>query len=474
MQSLAGRSTTANTDLIFLKNGTPVQDVVINLNLNGNTFNSLKDGSTLLTAGSDYTLSGSTLTIKAHALSKYATGAYGEKAVFTVNVSSGPAWKLHVRYIDTPAFSNTTAVTGGAVVIPLAYHGDLLANMEAKNADGSNPGSASWTSFQMFGDNYVPDYVNNTLTLTNNFVQTLPAGTVTLAVRFWSGKILTYKLQVTARSAGSGTEYSIYGDALQAGWNDWSSWTTHNLSDTTQVHSGSNALSITFSQWGGVGLQNGGTAIDTSSYHTLVFWVHGGTTGGQKIGITPARSGTWASSGIQMPAPAANTWQKVEIPLTSFGIDGASDISGFLFQDWSGGDQATIYLDDIALSTAQSTSVMDIAGSVPTAPLSITKGGFTLNRRTNRMVQTVTVRNTSGSTVTGPIYLVLDSLSANTTLANAGGTTGLAVPSGSPYRQVTAGTLAPQASVTVTLEFTVPTSGGITYDARTVSGGNAP
>ena len=475
MQSLTGRSTTANTDLLFLKSGAPVQDAVINLNLNGNTFNALKDGSTLLTAGSDYTLSGSTLTIKAKALSKYATGAYGEKAVFSVNVSSGPAWKLHVRYVDVPTCANTTAVTGGAIVIPLAYHGDLVANMEAKYADGSypNPGSAGWTSFQQFGDNYQPDYVNNTLTLTNNFVSNMTAGTVNLAVRFWSGRIANYQLKVTARTASGGTEYSIYGDALQAGWNDWSSWTTHNLSDTTQVHSGANALSITFSQWGGVGLQNGGTAIDTSGYHTLVFWVHGGTTGGQKIGITPARSGTWGT-GIQMPAPVANTWQKVEIPLTSFGIDGAADISGFLFQDWSGGDQPTVYLDDIALSTAQSTAVMDVAGAVPAAPLSITKGGFTLNRRTNRMVQTVTIRNTSGSTVTGPICLVLDSLSANTTLANAGGTTGVAVPTGSPYVLVSSGSLAPLATATVTLEFTVPASGGITYDARTVSGGSAP
>jgi hypothetical protein len=39
---------------------------------------------------------------------------------------------------------------------------------------------------------------------------------------------------------------------------------------------------------------------------------------------------------------------------------------------------------------------------------------------------------------------------------------------------VSSGSLAPGASVTVSLEFTVPTTGGITYDTRVVNDGSAP
>lgn len=70
-QSLTGRSTTTDTDLIFRKAGTPVQDAVINLNMNGNTFVSLLNGSTALNSGTDYTLNVNVLTVKASVLSNY-------------------------------------------------------------------------------------------------------------------------------------------------------------------------------------------------------------------------------------------------------------------------------------------------------------------------------------------------------------------------------------------------------------------
>lgn len=95
------------------------------------------------------------------------------------------------------------------------------------------------------------------------------------------------------------------------------------------------------------------------------------------------------------------------------------------------------------------------------SPLTVTRGGFVLNRRTNRMTQQVTLKNVSADAVAGPIYLVLEELSANTTLANATGTTG-----GNPYVVVSAGNLAPGASVAVSLQFTVPAAGGITYSPR--------
>ncbi len=119
--------------------------------------------------------------------------------------------------------------------------------------------------------------------------------------------------------------------------------------------------------------------------------------------------------------------------------------------------------------------VLNIKGTADAAAsLSITRSGYTLNRRTNQMVQTVTVKNSGATAVTGPVYLVLDSLSTNTSLANAAGTTSNVIPTGSPYVSVSSGNLAAGASVVVSLSFTVPASGGITYNPRTLTDGTTP
>ena len=100
----------------------------------------------------------------------------------------------------------------------------------------------------------------------------------------------------------------------------------------------------------------------------------------------------------------------------------------------------------------------------------ITFSGFVLDRRTNKMLQRVTVVNHGMAPIIGPIYLALDSLSANTSLANSVGSTENALPTGSPYVKVSSGSLAPGASVIVDLQFTRPLSGGINYHPRSVSG----
>ncbi|HLP08165.1 MAG TPA: cellulase family glycosylhydrolase [Opitutaceae bacterium] len=477
MRSVAGRTTTGSTDLVFLKKGLPVQDTVVQLNLNGNTFVSLKDGATTLQSGLDYTLSGEKLTLKARALSKYATGSFGEKAVFTVNMTSGLPWKLHVRYVDTPVASSVDTETGADIPVPLAFNGDLLKTVEAKYSDGTGIEPHAWTSFKQWRDTYTPDYANNQITFKKALFDKAKPGLLNFAFYFWSGKVVRYQMSIVDRAGQVGTELQIYGDGLAAGWNDWTSWATHDLASTDQAHSGTRSISVTPGAYGAVGLSNGGAAIDTSIYHTLVFWIHGGSVGGQSIGVGAVRGDDWSSPWTGIPAPVANTWQKVEVSLRSLGVDGSSNISRVLFQDWSGGDAPTFYIDDIVLTTAKASTSMDVYADPAvnmTPQVQITKGGYVLNRRTNRYVQTVVVKNTGSTPVTGPVYLVLDSLSANTTLSNSSGKTNVELPTGSPYVQVTSGALAANTQVSVSLEFTVPASGGITYDARLLTDGATP
>jgi len=100
-----------------------------------------------------------------------------------------------------------------------------------------------------------------------------------------------------------------------------------------------------------------------------------------------------------------------------------------------------------------------VPSTIPT--MKITPSGFVLNRRTNMLTQTVTITNLLTSAITGPVYIAAGGLSTNTALTNKAGMTSNAAPAGSPYVMVTNGNIAAGASVTVNLQFSVPTSGGI-------------
>lgn len=102
----------------------------------------------------------------------------------------------------------------------------------------------------------------------------------------------------------------------------------------------------------------------------------------------------------------------------------------------------------------------------------VTRSGLRVNRTTNRFMQTITIQNTSGATIAGPLVLALDSLSANATLYSPAGTTECATPV-SPYVSINAGAdnaLSPGESVIVGLEFLNPTIKGITYTTRVLAG----
>jgi len=118
--------------------------------------------------------------------------------------------------------------------------------------------------------------------------------------------------------------------------------------------------------------------------------------------------------------------------------------------------------------TAADANAASLAGAFTNAQLK--RSGYSVNRRLGRVTQVVTVTNAGSLPLAGPINVVLDNLSANTTLANASGATANNPPVGSPYIVASSGDLAPGASVSVTLQFTIPNSGGITYSARTVTG----
>lgn len=108
-----------------------------------------------------------------------------------------------------------------------------------------------------------------------------------------------------------------------------------------------------------------------------------------------------------------------------------------------------------------------------TSQFSFSAGGFRYNRANGHFLQTVTLTNQSGATVTGPLSLALDSLSSNASLANASGRTSAASPAGSPYITVSSADVPAGSGVTVTLDFTNPSRAGIGYTPRVLAGSGA-
>ena len=186
--------------------------------------------------------------------------------------------------------------------------------------------------------------------------------------------------------------------------------------------------------------------------------------------VTLTMQASPATEGTTMPAPGDN----VE-PLNSVIPIVALPAYGYQFADWSANvtdasnPSTTVVMDSSKTVTANFTycgCALDVSGSIR-----VTRGGVTFNPVTGRYAQTVTLTNTSLTTITGPISLVLDTLSSNATLFNATGMTdALEPPAGSPYANVTSSSLPASGSVSFALQFTNPSHAVTTYSTRVLAG----
>jgi hypothetical protein len=138
------------------------------------------------------------------------------------------------------------------------------------------------------------------------------------------------------------SDLTIYGDALAAGWADWSWGTTRNLSNASPVQGGTASISVKYeAAWAGFYL-HANTPVDLANYDRLRFWIHGGSAGSQRLRVVANGS----DPSIAVTANA-NQWKQVEVLLSSLG-DPAS-LNDLYWQDTTGGGQAVFYLDGIVL-----------------------------------------------------------------------------------------------------------------------------
>jgi len=143
----------------------------------------------------------------------------------------------------------------------------------------------------------------------------------------------------------------VYTDSLVNGFQDWG-WATHNYANASPVHSGTRSISVTINAaW--VGLQVYHPDMDSSLYSSLRFWMHGGSSGGQRLKayglLHVGSSANVAQSSFVLPTLTANTWQQFTIPLSALGVADKANFTGFVIQDNAGAIQPTFYVDDIEL-----------------------------------------------------------------------------------------------------------------------------
>jgi alpha-N-arabinofuranosidase len=149
---------------------------------------------------------------------------------------------------------------------------------------------------------------------------------------------------------------SIYQDALNNGWQNWS-WASVNTGSATTVHTGSSAMAVTADGFEALYLQH--AALPTDAYESLKFWINGGAVGGQTLNVVALRSGAGQPPVRIGPLPAGS-WQEVVIPLAQLGIANVADLDGLWLQENSGTTQPTFFVDDVSLEFAPPPGVVNV------------------------------------------------------------------------------------------------------------------
>ncbi|WP_198667257.1 cellulase family glycosylhydrolase [Glycomyces dulcitolivorans] len=199
------RSGTASSDLVFV-DASRVRNQSVELNLNGLDFRNLYFGNSKLKEGRDYTLDGTTLTLKKKLLKRILGDGCepGTTARLEVRFSAGVPWTLNVIAAEDPVLADAAGTTA-SLVIPAEFNGDRVATMEAFYADGTFAGPHDWTSFKEYWDAFRPDHEDGEIELPARFFENVRDGDpVTLTFHFWSGKTLEYTVTRTG-TAVTGT-----------------------------------------------------------------------------------------------------------------------------------------------------------------------------------------------------------------------------------------------------------------------------
>ncbi|GMK40787.1 hypothetical protein PCCS19_38430 [Paenibacillus sp. CCS19] len=257
MTSTVNNSTISPTSATFDKKTASQADIAVMLTLNGNTLSGIKNGSASLVSGTDYTVSGTTVTIKKSYLAAQAVGTTN----LTFDFSAGTDPVLAVSIVDTtvvlPGALTVSGTAGNAqaTLTWTASTGATAYKVERATGSGSYTAIASNLTGLTYTDmtavngtlyNYRVVASNTAGSTTSNVISLTPTGTTpagSFKVQMYSGNTTSSINTIAPRVkiVNTGTTaldlstvklryyYTIDDNKTQAYWYDWSSVGSSNL-----------------------------------------------------------------------------------------------------------------------------------------------------------------------------------------------------------------------------------------------------
>ncbi|WP_040950038.1 X2-like carbohydrate binding domain-containing protein [Gorillibacterium massiliense] len=174
-------STITPTTATFDKNTANQANIAVTMTLNGNTLSGIKNGTASLVSGTDYTLSGTTVTINKSYLATLAVGTVN----LTFDFSAGTDPALAVTVVDTTTTTSNSTITPTTATFDkkTANQANIAVTMtlNGNTLSGIKNGTASLVS----GTDYTVS--GTTVTINKSYLATLAVGTVNLTFDFSAG-----------------------------------------------------------------------------------------------------------------------------------------------------------------------------------------------------------------------------------------------------------------------------------------------
>jgi hypothetical protein len=187
----------------FDKNPANQADVDVTLTLNGNTLSSIQNGGATLVAGTDYTATGSTVTLKKSYLAQQAVGTTN----LMFNFSSGPSQRLTITVSDTTP-------SGNADLSNIRINGHLLSNFSPSVTEYTYHVPNEITDVSVTGSVYDS---TATVQVTGGHGLLVGSNRVTLDVTAQNHSTKQYMVDIVRANGGSSSKTDLSGLVVNQG-----------------------------------------------------------------------------------------------------------------------------------------------------------------------------------------------------------------------------------------------------------------
>ncbi|RKP51730.1 xyloglucanase [Cohnella endophytica] len=200
------------TSATFDKKTANQADIAVTMTLNGNTLSSIKNGTATLVSGTDYTVSGSVVTIKKAYLATQAVGT----TTLAFNFSAGSAASLAVTVVDTTVANSTISPTSATFDKKTANQADIAVTMTLNGNTLSN--IKNGTATLVSGTDYTVS--GSVVTIKKAYLAARAVGTTTLAFNFSAGSAANLAVTVVdTTGTASSLKVQMYNGSTAASSN---------------------------------------------------------------------------------------------------------------------------------------------------------------------------------------------------------------------------------------------------------------